>query len=137
MRRLLNPIAYQYRAASDAFEKTAEALLQRDPHLDGEADYNRIHRVLLPVIGATLEAHPPVAEDLKRRADALHHPQQGRVAAPQILFHGSRITKQDSEKAALELRIAAWLYLEHRVGPPKIKKNAHAGSVPRSRSLGD
>lgn len=53
--------------------------------------------------------------ELRRKADALHHPQRGRVGAPQILFHGSHSIKQDSQNAALERRIAAWLYLEHRV----------------------
>ena len=121
--RLFEPIAYQVNSPV-AFEKAAEVLLQRNPALDGEADYNRIHRMLLPVIGAIQEAHPLVATELKRRADAIHHPEQGRLAAPQILFHGSRVTKQDSEKAALELRIAAWLYLEHRVRLLAIKEDA-------------
>ena len=128
MRRLLKPIAYQYKAASSAtFEKVAEALLQRNPPLDGDgeaADYNRIHRVLLRVIVAIQEVHPSVVEDLKTRADALHHPQQARKAVPQILFHGSRAMKQDSERAALELRVAAWLYLEHRIGLPKLREDA-------------
>jgi caspase domain-containing protein len=123
LRRLFDPIAYQVNSPA-AFEKAAEALLQRNPPLDGEADYNRIHRTLLPVIDVIQEAHPPVVQELKRRADSLHHPQQARLAAPQILFHGSRITKQDSEKAALELRIAAWLYLEHRVQLPAMKEDA-------------
>jgi hypothetical protein len=32
--------------------------------------------------------------------------------------------KQDSERAALELRVAAWLYLEHRIGLPKLREDA-------------
>lgn len=124
MRRLLNPIAYRYRAdASGAFERAGEELLRRNPHLDGDADYNRIHRVLLPVIGEIQQARPGLVEELKSAADALHHPQQGRVAAPQILFHGSRSAKRDSEKAAVELRIAAWLYLEYRVKISKVKED--------------
>jgi hypothetical protein len=122
MRRLLNPIVYRTRDdISDALEKAGEALLERDPHRDGETDYNRIHRVLLPVIGEIQQARPGLVEEFKSMADALHHPHQGRVAAPQILFHGSRSTKRDSEKAALELRIAAWLYLEYRIKIPKVK----------------
>jgi hypothetical protein len=122
MRRLLGPVPYKYRAeSSDAFEQVVDVLLQRNPILDGEADYNRIHRSLLAVIGTVQAAQPSVVEELKRRADTLHHPQQGRVGAPQILFYGSRLAKQDSERAALERRIAAWLYLEHRVGFAKLK----------------
>jgi hypothetical protein len=112
MRRLLSPIPYKYRAqSSEAFEQVVE-LLQRNPSLDGEAAYNRIHRSLLAAIGTVQAAQPSVVEDLKRSADSLHHPQQGRVGAPQILFHGSRLAKLDSERAALERRMAAWLYLD-------------------------
>ena len=114
--QILNPITYEMGIKdSVAFKEVAEALLQRNPHLDGDVEYNRIHRVLLDVIGKVKEANMPLAEALKRKADALHNTQQGKVAAPQILFSGSRLTKQDSEQAALELRIAAWLYLEYRV----------------------
>ena len=124
MRRIFNPIEYQRRPDFSApFEKAAEVLLQRNLPLDGAAHHNRIHRVLLEVIGAIQAEHTPVEEDLRRRADALHHPQQSREGAPQILFHGSRITKQESEKAALEFRIAAWLYMD-RVRRPKMKVNA-------------
>ena len=124
IRRLLGPIPYKYRAeSSDAFEQVVDVLLQRNPSLDGEADYNRIHRSLLAVIGTVQAARPPVVEELRGQADSMHHPHQGRVGAPQILFHGSRLVKQDSERAALELRIAAWLYLEHRVHFAKLKEN--------------
>ena len=122
MHRLLGPMPYKYRAeSSDAFDQVVDVLLQRNPSLDG--DYNRIHRLLLVVIGTVQAARLPVVDELRRQADSLHHPQQGRVGAPQILFHGSRPAKQDSEKAALELRIAAWLYLEHRVQFAKLEGN--------------
>jgi len=75
-------------------------------------------------MGGIQAAHRPVAEALKTIADALHHSQQGRKAMPQIPFHGSRVVKQESERAALELRIAAWLYLEHRIRLPKVKEDA-------------
>jgi hypothetical protein len=125
MRRLLTPISYRYRdEALDAFEKVADAILQRNPNLDGDVEYNRVYRALLSVVESVQAAQLPVVLELKRRADALHNPQQSRFGAPQILFSGSRVTKQDSERAALELRIAAWLYLEHRVGMLKLKVDA-------------
>jgi hypothetical protein len=135
MRRLLGPMPYKYRAeSSGAFEQIVDVLLQRNPSLDGEADYNRVYRSLLAIIGTAQAAQPSVVEELKRRADALHHPHQGRVGAPQILFHGSRLVKQDSERAALERRIAAWLYLEHRVGFSKLKDDEE--SLKAFRELG-
>ena len=125
LRRLLNPIPYRYRGtSSDAFDKAVDDLLQRIPDSASESDYNRIHRALLPVIDNIQEAHAPVFEHLKKSADSLHHPKQERAATPQILFAGSRLTKQDSEKAALEMRIAAWLYLEHRVGAAQLRKDS-------------
>jgi hypothetical protein len=125
MRRRLHPMPYTYRdETAGALEQVAEVLLQRNPSLDHEPDYNRIHRSLLAVVGAVQPAQPTVIEELERGADSLHHPDQGRVGAPQILFHGSRLAKLDCERAALERRIAAWLYLEHRVRRARLKEDA-------------
>jgi hypothetical protein len=116
MRRLFNPIAYSDRPASDAaFEAMAELLLDRTPNLDDDQDYNRVHRAVLEVIGTVQPTYPELVSELRREAEALHHPSQGREGAPQILFYGSRSIKQDTQNAARERRIAAWLYLEHRV----------------------
>jgi hypothetical protein len=135
MQRLLAPTPYKYRAdGAGDFEQIIDTLLRRNPSLDGESDYNRIHRSLLTLIGKVQAAQPSVVEELKRRADSLHHPQQGRDGAPQILFHGSRSAKQDSERSALELRIAAWLYLEHRVRSKQLKGSEE--SVRAYRELG-
>jgi hypothetical protein len=124
MRRLFGPVPYKYRAeSSTVFEQIVDLLLVRNPSLDGEAGYNQVHRSLLAIMGTMQAAEPSVVDELKRRADSLHHPQQGRIGAPQILFHGSRLAKQDSERAALERRIAAWLYLEHRVGFAEFKRD--------------
>ncbi|MEO5823565.1 MAG: caspase family protein [Vicinamibacteraceae bacterium] len=118
--RLFEPIPYSLRSkATGAFEKAASALLDRNPGADSDAPYNRVHRALLPIVGGVQQAALPVAEDLRRRADALHHPGQARKGAPQALFFGNRATKVDNERAALEMRIAAWLYLEHRIGPTR------------------
>jgi hypothetical protein len=132
MARLFSPVRYDADGdGSDAFEKVVDLLLQRKPELDGEAEYNRVHRALLPVMAEVQEAHPSLADELRRRADALHHPKQERQAAPQIMFHGSRVIKQDSERAALELRIAAWLYLERRITKAKLKDDAPARELYR------
>jgi hypothetical protein len=117
MRRLLGPVPYKYPEwTSDVFDRIIEEFMKRNPGLEGDkAAYNRIHRSLVAVIDTVQAAQPAVVEELKRHADALHHLQQGRDGAPQILFHGSLPAKRDSERAALEYRIAAWLYLEHRM----------------------
>ncbi|HEX6100386.1 MAG TPA: caspase family protein [Thermoanaerobaculia bacterium] len=123
LRQLFSPIAYQP-TSGDAVERAADLLLERTSNK--QAEFNRIHRALLPIMGEVQEAHPPLADLLRRRADALHHPQQEREGAPQILFHGSRGIKKDSEKAACELRVASWLYLEHRVGHANLKADPDA-----------
>jgi hypothetical protein len=135
MSRLLQPFPYMYRSESlDAFEQIVDELLKRNPNLDEKPTYNRIHRALLPVIEKTQTAEVPLIEGLKRQADALHHPQQSRVGAPQILFHSSRTLKQSSERAALELRIAAWLYMEYR--GPRGKLKADEDMMRSYRDLG-
>jgi hypothetical protein len=134
MRRLLAPISYRRRTESKtAFQQVADALLRRSPNLDdaAAAGYNRVYRALLPVIDSVQAALPPVAQDLKREADALHHPMQGQIGAPQVLFSGSRLIKQDAERTALELRVAAWLYLEHRVGAARRKADVETADLYR------
>jgi hypothetical protein len=118
MQQLFNPIIYQSgsSASRKPFEEAAKALATRNPHLDQDLSYNRVHRVVVQAIGAVHEAHAEVYEELQDTADSLHHPEQTREAVPQILFYGSRDLKRDSERAALERRIAAWFYLHYRMG---------------------
>jgi tetratricopeptide (TPR) repeat protein len=115
--RLFKPIRYRRGpAAAAAFDRAAADLLQRRPTLAKGAEYNRIHRCLQPIVETVQKEHSPVYRQLKNMADALHHPDQDREAISQIIFSGSRGTKLDSKLSALEMRIAAWLYLEHRTG---------------------
>ena len=137
LHRLFKPIPYQSSddasdgadSFSDAFNMAVDDLLQRSSVVTDRTEYNRVHRTLLPVIDATQEAHSPVFVHLKEKADALHHPQQERAATPQIIFAGSKNTKRDSERAALEMRIAAWLYLQHRYGVTKLKDDPDLRSL--------
>jgi hypothetical protein len=132
MRRLLMPVVYCYRGDSKAaFDQVANALVRRSPNLDDAQaiGYSRIYRALLGVVESVQGALPPVAQDLKRQADALHHPMQGQVGAPQVLFSGSRLIKQDAERTAAELRVAAWLYLEFRVGAAGRKSDAEVARL--------
>jgi hypothetical protein len=120
LHRLFKPMRYRVGDLSyAAFTQAIEEYLQRK--LVDQSDYNRIHRVLLAIINTIAEAHAPIYEYLKRQADALHHPRQERSGAPQIIFFGSKESKRDSKSAALEMRIAAWLYLHHRYGVAKLR----------------
>jgi len=138
LHRLLKPVPYRLQDDSpEVFDKLVEDFWQR--RASGEVDYNRVHGVVQQVINKIAEAHPPVYERLRRGADALHHPQQDRRAAPQIIFSGSENAKADSERTALEMRVAAWLYLEHRVGAANLQKepNLHKTYAELGRAAKD
>ena len=118
MQRLLEPIPYTFRGkTTTAFDSAGIALLDREPGQDVDPAYNRIHRALLRAISGVQAAITPVADALKRQADALHQSDWERDGKSPGLFTGSQAVKLENKGAALELRLAAWLYLEHRVGP--------------------
>ena len=113
--RVFNPIPYAYRSDDAPFETAVASLVDRTSQVGVREDVNRLHAVAVNSIGIVHRTHQPVFEELREAADSLHHQQQEKEAVPQILFYGSYPLKIDSERAALERRIAAWLYLEHRL----------------------
>jgi tetratricopeptide (TPR) repeat protein len=116
--KLFKPLVYRRDdPSSAALDTVVDDLLQRQQK---PSDYNRIHWGLQPVIETIQEVQSPVHTQLKNMADALHHPDQDRQAVSPIIFYQSPGTKRDSKKSALEMRIAAWLYLEHRKGLDKL-----------------
>ncbi|MCU0938768.1 MAG: caspase family protein [Burkholderiaceae bacterium] len=113
MRRLLQPVVYAYRGSNAAaiFDDVAAVLVR-----PAGAERNRIHDTVVQAVGRVQTAVPPLAEDLVRQADSLHHRAQGTAQGkPQVLYADSIAVRSDAERAARELRVAAWLYLEHRV----------------------
>jgi hypothetical protein len=99
----------------------------------GVAGGHFIRSVVLDALTRVQEARPDVVQALVREADSLHHAEQ--QSSAQALFAEIIEAKVEQERAALDRRIAAWLYLEHRV---------EAGSLPEDhptrrlwRSLGD
>lgn len=122
MRELFQPRTYELNGDEDIFREAAQLLFERNPGLDRKSmtDYDRVHRIVSDTIQDVKVAHVPVYDMLKNAADALHHPDQAEKGAPQILFrHSSRgseqLIKGEAERAAMEARIAAWLYLHHRI----------------------
>jgi len=59
---------------------------------------------------------PQLVEQLTREADALDRKDAERANMSQALFNEIEEIKRDLEKSALERRIAAWFYLDLRVG---------------------
>jgi tetratricopeptide (TPR) repeat protein len=113
--RVFNPIPYAYRSDESPFQTAVASLVDRTSQAGVREDINRVHAVAVNAMGVVHPAHPSVFDELREAADSLHHQQQEQEAVPQILFHGSFPLKRDGERAALERRIAAWLYLEHRL----------------------
>jgi hypothetical protein len=106
-----------YRLNSDeSFDFLLAMLVQRNPFDEEAPDYNTIHRLIQEEVGSVSTALPEVHEVMRRAAEALSDAQQDRRAASQMLFSGNEAIKRDRERAALEYRISAWLYLEHRAG---------------------
>jgi hypothetical protein len=104
-----------YRIGGGApFDALLAELVDRRPFDEEEPSYNRIHRLIQNEIASTSPAMPRVFDMMRRAADTLSDAQQDRRAASQVLFSGNGHVKRDRETAALEYRIAAWLYLEHR-----------------------
>jgi tetratricopeptide (TPR) repeat protein len=90
---------------------------------DAVDEFNRVHRVVIDALNVVHVAHRDVYEALRDSADALHHRKQGSEGVAQILFHRSFPLKRDSERAALERRVAAWLYLDQRLNAGETLKD--------------
>jgi hypothetical protein len=105
-----------YRVGSEApFNESLALLVQRNPFDEKEPDYNRLYRLVQKEIGSVSPAMPKVQDAMAKAADALSHTEDNKQAE-KVLFSGNENIKRDREHAALEYRLSAWLYLEHRVG---------------------
>jgi hypothetical protein len=124
MRDRFLPIRYRHDAEEGmAFEKVVERLLEQRKLGEVDSDHNRIHRIVADGVGLVQAASEPVHSELLQAAQALHHAEQSRRGAPQVLFHSSREVKRDTERAALERRLAAWFYLKNRARAHELDKD--------------
>lgn len=117
MQALLGPRPYSLADATDAFADVAENLVSRRPFDEQTPSYGWIHSVVQEAIAPVSLSIPPPYQTLYDRAQSLRSDanQRDRRELTQSLFYASTGLKKDREAAALETRIAAWLYLEHRV----------------------
>jgi hypothetical protein len=113
--KLFGPIEYsRQNQQRTVFEKIAAALVNRNPRLGANEELSIVHHAAWRAVGVVNRVLPPVFAELGAAADALSHADRGEVEAPQILFYESSDLKANSEDAATERRIAAWLYLHRR-----------------------
>lgn len=116
MKALLNPRPYTL-GAVDTFGDVAEALATHRPFDDRAPAYNWVYSVVGEAIEPVSLSTPPVQRVLSDAARSLlsDAKERDRRELTQALFNASTRLKKDREDAALECRIAAWLYLEHRL----------------------
>jgi hypothetical protein len=114
MRRLFDPLVYDVTPDQAIGKRIAAQLISIREQVQG--------RTLHPVRQAATEALARSEERLadpdlllSEEADSLNHVRRTRTNVPQALFYEATRIKADEERAALERRVAAWLYLEHRV----------------------
>jgi len=115
MIKLLDPLLYQGLDDADIAARIAQQLIEMRSRIAGSGGH-RLRQIAAEALSKTQRRLPDLFEQLRSEADALNHKGRIRDNVPQALYYEVKDIKADEEKAALELRLAAWLYLEHRVG---------------------
>jgi Trypsin-like peptidase domain len=115
MKALLDPLVYRQKDDSEIGERIARQLVEIRANIVGSSGH-RLRQVAAEALRMTEERLPDLFQQLMRDADTFNH--QGRIRdnVPQALFYEVTEIKADQERAALERRLAAWFYLEHRLG---------------------
>jgi hypothetical protein len=113
MREMFRPIGYRGSTDAALGSKIAEELIAIKQTAGTEGGHF-IRSVVLDSLARVQEARLEVYQALIQEADSLHHAEQ--QSSTQVLFSEMTEAKAEQEDAALQQRIAAWLYLEHRVG---------------------
>lgn len=125
MVKLLNPTSYQLSTVETIVTNVVGDLVSstRNPEFNAIERPNdtRLNKCVRRTLERVHVRNRPIEIELERQADAFHQPAKEDENVPQILFHQVLGIKYDFEQSALARRLAAWLYLEHRVG---------AGSLP-------
>jgi hypothetical protein len=119
MRALLDPLLYRDKDDDDIGSRMARQLISIRGRSKGSRGH-RLRQAAAAALGPVQERLPPLPGLLVDEADALDHRNRPRDNVPQALFYEITEIKQDQEQAALERRLAAWLYLEHRVGAAQL-----------------
>jgi hypothetical protein len=123
LRALFEPHSYNFKERRGDFDKAVAALVDRHPHLRTEEGLSLVHEVAWRAVGVVQPAWPEVFQELSNNADALSKPRHIQTERPQVLFYEADPVKTNSESAALERRIAAWLYMDRRLGPERLAED--------------
>ena len=115
MRTLLGPLAYAGHDDSDIGTRIAQQLIDMRERVRGSGGHP-VRQAAAEALKAAEKRLPQLVEQLTREADALDRKDAERANMSQALFNEIEEIKRDLEKSALERRIAAWFYLDLRVG---------------------
>jgi hypothetical protein len=115
MREIFSPISYRGKSDGRLGESIARDLLATRSSA-GVQGGHYIRSVVRDAVPRIQEARADISIQLAREADSLHHGMQTQINTPQALFYEVKEIKEEQEAMALQRRIAAWLYLDYRVG---------------------
>jgi hypothetical protein len=115
MQDLFGPLRYAEDEAPAIGDAIAEQLVGMREHMGGSRG-DPVRQVAARALCTTQVRLPDPVDQLADEADGLNHRVRIRENVPQALFYEVQEIKTDQERGALERRVAAWLYLEHRVG---------------------
>jgi hypothetical protein len=115
MRDVFSPISYRGKSDGHLGESIARDLFATRSSA-GVQGGHYIRSVVRDAVPRVQEARADVDIQLTREADSLHHGMQTQINTPQALFYEVKEVKEEQEAMALQLRVAAWLYLDCRVG---------------------
>jgi hypothetical protein len=121
LRTLFEPLTYDDGGPDGSTgEAIAARLIElREQQLTGRSGHP-VRRAAVEALSRIEPVLPDPAHILERQADTLNHMGRTRTNVPQALFYEAPRIKAGEEEAALERRLAAWFYLEHRVGAGKL-----------------
>ena len=114
-----DPALYRGIADTDIGSRIAQQLIEIRRRIKGSRGH-QLHQVAAEALGPVQERLARLSGQLIDEADALDHKDRVRDNVPQALFYEVPEINKDYEKAALERRLAAWLYLEHRVDAARL-----------------
>jgi hypothetical protein len=119
MRAQLDPLLYRNKDDADIGSRMARQLISIRRR-SGDPAGHWLRQAAAAALGPTEERLPHPSGHLVDQADALDHKNRARDNVAQALFYEIKEINQDQERAALERRLAAWLYLEYRVGAVRL-----------------
>jgi Trypsin-like peptidase domain len=119
MKALLNPLTYSGTNDNDIGSRIARQLIQVRERIRGSKGH-RVRQVAAEALRATEERLPQLFEQLMTEADGLDYKDRERGNVPQALFYEIQEISEDQQKSALERRLAAWFYLDLRVGADRL-----------------